>query len=428
MKTTGKTEHAESGSTPITDAVVKAATCPPGKTKIIINDAPTHARDKAFVSGFGLRVSTGGAKTFVLRYRQDGRDRLVKIGAYGPWSVLAARERAAELRRIVDAGGDPAKDRAEANAAPTVGEVFDRFFTDYAHKLRASTLAAYKAQFKNHIKPSMGKVKIAKIEHAEVQALHNKITRSSGGHMANRVVALLSRVFNVALRWNLVDDNPARGIERNPEAGRKRYLTSAEVQRLMAYLPKLRHQGTADAIRLLMYTGARRMEVLSARWEQFDLEAKTWTKPASTTKQKSEHRVPLAEVAVKLLERMRDDADAEQAAALEKAKTEEDVARINRRRQWLFPAVGTEGHQGDLKTAWATIRDKAQLPDVRVHDLRHSFASFLASNGASLPLIGAMLGHSQAQTTQRYAHLFDDAQRAAADKVGNALAGLDTSP
>jgi integrase len=121
---------------------------------------------------------------------------------------------------------------------------------------------------------------------------------------------------------------------------------------------------------------------------------------------------------------MRDDADAEQVKALAKAKTEEDVARINRRREWLFPAVGAEGHQGDLKNAWATIRKKASLPDVRVHDLRHSFASFLASNGASLPLIGAMLGHSQPATTARYAHLFDDAQRKAADQVGGQLSAL----
>lgn len=420
--------HAEPNSRPITDAAVRDLTLPAGKSKMILNDAPNGPRDKAFVPGFGVRISSGGAKTFILRYRADGRDRLVRIGPYGAWSVIAARERAAELRRQVDSGADPAAERASAQEAPTLAEVFERFESEHGHKLRASTLHTYQMQYRNHIKSDLGKRKIAKIEHQDIEALHRKITKAGGAYMANRVVSLLSRLFNVAHRWGFVDENPCKGIERNQEPKRKRYLKPDEVRRLLAALPKLRHQQSAEAIKLLLLTGARRMEVLASRWEQFDMEAGTWTKPAATTKQKSDHIVPLASAARELLAEIRQRRDAQQtkmvSEATAKGATEDEIAAINRRFHWVFPAHGAEGHQTDLKNAWATVQDKAGLPDVRVHDLRHSFASFLASGGASLPVIGAMLGHSQPQTTARYAHLFDDVQRAAADKVGDLLATL----
>lgn len=158
------------------------------------------------------------------------------------------------------------------------------------------------------------------------------------------------------------------------------------------------------------------------------MEAGVWSKPASTTKQKSEHVVPLAAAARTLLAEIRQHRDTQQARVVKEATakgaSDDDVAKIIKRFDWVFPGAGTDTHQADLKNAWATVQEKAGLPDVRVHDLRHSFASFLASGGASLPVIGAMLGHTQPQTTARYAHLFDDVQRAAADGVGAVLASL----
>jgi integrase len=389
---------------PITDQLVRKLELPAGKRKMIVNDAPAGPRDRAFVPGFGVRLTTGGAKTFVLRYRADGRDRTMKIGAYGPWSVAAARERAAELRRAVDDGHDPQAARSAVNAAPTLADVFGDFCKDFAHSLRPSTLAGYQMQFRLHVAGQLGRRKIAQVDFADIQTLHGKLSKESPT-MANRVLALLSRLFNVALRKRLVTENPCRGIGRNQETKRKRYLRPDEVRRMLAALPQLRHEQSADAIRLLMLTGARRMEVLSANWSQFDLEAGVWIKPAASTKQKAEHQVPLSAAALDVLKAMK---------------------KRTGGKGFICPGESEAGHQQDLKKAWASVRKLAELPDVRLHDLRHSYASFLASGGASLPLIGAMLGHTQAQTTARYAHLFDTAQRAAADQVGAAIASMGT--
>ena len=154
-------------------------------------------------------------------------------------------------------------------------------------------------------------------------------------------------------------------------------------------------QEVANIIRLLLLTGARSGEVLGARWDQFDLEAGTWTKPGATTKQKTEHRIQLSAPAMKLLSMIR-----------------ETPIRS------FYSLAAAQDHRVDLKKPWPHICKAAKISGVRVHDLRHSYASLLASSGFSLPMIGALLGHTQAQTTARYAHLFDDPLRKATNRVG----------
>jgi integrase len=205
-------------------------------------------------------------------------------------------------------------------------------------------------------------------------------------------------MFSLAVRWEMRADNPAKGIERNNEEKRNRYLVGDELRRLIDALAAYPLQSSANAIRLLLLTGARRSEVLAARWDQFDLENGIWIKPSSHTKQKREHRIPLSAGARLLLVEIK-------AAAGSS--------------EFLFPSsLGTMGHLMDVKRAWASISKLAGLTGVRTHDLRHSYASMLASSGLSLPVIGALLGHTQASTTQRYAHLFDDPLRAATERVG----------
>jgi integrase len=207
-------------------------------------------------------------------------------------------------------------------------------------------------------------------------------------------------MFSLAIRWGWRADNPCRGIERNQERKRTRYLSGAELTRLSAALAELRDQGAANAVRLLLLTGARRGELLAARWDDIDLEAQNWTKPASTTKQKTTHRIPLSEPACRLLAEMREAADTDH----------------------LFPARGG-GHRAHINDAWIKLRKAAGIPDARLHDLRHTHASILASSGLSLPVIGALLGHSTPTTTHRYAHLFDDPLRAAVERVGAVISG-----
>jgi integrase len=218
---------------------------------------------------------------------------------------------------------------------------------------------------------------------------------------ANRTVAVLSKMFTLAIRWGMRTDNPTKGVERNPEQSRHRYMTGDELRRLTAALAAHPSRQAADAIRLLLLTGARTQEVLKASWDQFDLETGIWIKPSSHTKQKREHRVPLSAPVRQLLVDMQ-----------VRQQKKGPPAR------YLFPGRAGDGPMVDLKSSWRAICRAADLHGLRVHDLRHSFASILVSSGLSLPVIGALLGHSTTNTTARYAHLFDDPLRAAAERVG----------
>jgi integrase len=206
-------------------------------------------------------------------------------------------------------------------------------------------------------------------------------------------------MFSLAIRWRWRPDNPCRGIERNPENKRTRYLSSDELGRLTAALAAHEDQQAANIIRLLLLTGARKGETLAAKWEDFDLEAGVWTKPGATTKQATEHRVPLSAPARQLL------------------------AGMPREGEYLFPGARARGHRVDLKGPWPAICKAANLKGVRLHDLRHTYASVLASSGQSLHVIGALLGHTQPSTTHRYAHLLDDPLRAATETAGAVITG-----
>ncbi len=218
-------------------------------------------------------------------------------------------------------------------------------------------------------------------------------------------------MFSLAIRWKMRSDNPAKGIARNTEARRNRYLNPAELARLTEALARHPHQAAANVVRLLLLTGARRGEVLKATWDQFDLEAGNWKKPAANTKQELEHTVPLSAPARLLLVNMK--AGAERMA--------KETGRLPTR--YVFPARGVAGPVADIKGSWAAICKAAGLEGVRLHDLRHSYASILVSAGLSLPIIGALLGHTQPSTTARYAHLFDDPLRAATERVGAIVMG-----
>jgi integrase len=237
--------------------------------------------------------------------------------------------------------------------------------------------------------------------------LHRAVTSGGSSYAANRVVAVLSKMFNLAVRWSLRSDNPAKGIERNAENKRKRYLTGEELTRLTAALAEHADTQTANIVRLLLLTGCRKGEALAARWADLNLDAGVWTKPGSTTKQRTDHVTPLSPETVELLSGVR--------AAQLKASGRRGIG------EFVFPGPGGTGHQVDIKKGWASLCKVAKITGLRTHDLRHSFASFLVSGGASLPLIGALLGHSNPTTTARYTHLFDDPLRAAVKKVGGII-------
>jgi integrase len=357
------------------------------------------------VPGFGLCITAAGTRSFILNYRtKNGRERRIVIGQYPSWQVKAAREEAKRLRRLVDAGGDPLANIEADREAPTMAGLIERFTEQHLPRLRPGSAHMYGLILKNHIGPYFGShVKVADVKFADCDGLHRKVTREAGPSAANRVKAVLSRMLSLAEKWEWRDDNPARHVESNVETKRKRYLSADELKRLLAVLAEYPNKKIAHIYRLLLMTGARRGEVRAMRWADVDLEKGTWTKPASTTKQKADHVVPLSAPARQLLSAIHD-------------------AQHGARSEWVFPSRNG-GHVIELKDDWQRLCKAAQITGLRTHDLRHSFASQLASGGASLPLIGALLGHADPNTTQRYAHLYDDPLRAAAEKVGAIMSG-----
>jgi integrase len=373
----------------LTDAICRKLPAPAKGKKI------HYDRD---VAAFGMRITEANARSFVLRYRRrsDAIERTLTIGSFPDWNANAAREEAKRLKRLVDGGGDPLGEAREQRQAPTVHDLADRFEAEFLPKKRASTAADYTSMLRTHIRPQLGKRKVALVESADVDALHRHVTAHGGPYRANRVVAVLSKMFSLSEGWRWRIGNPCRGIERNDEAKRKRYLTDAELDRLLGALAKHADQDAADIFRLLLLTGCRRGEALAARWNDFDLKKGIWTKPGATTKTRTDHVVPLSKAALELLIKR------------ESAATDSE---------YVFPGRRA-GHRVDVKGDWRRVLKAARISKLRIHDLRHSYASILASAGVGLHTIGELLGHTQAQTTLRYAHLIDAHLREASEKVG----------
>jgi integrase len=316
--------------------------------------------------------------------------------------VLRAREEAKRLKREIDGGADPVGAHRETRAAATVADLCDRFISDHLPRKTLSTQKSYHGLIASEIRPALGRLKVAAVGFAEVDGLHRAITKRGRSYRANRALAVLSKMFSMAIKLRMRADNPCKGIERNQEHKRRRYLSADELTRLIKVLDEYRDQQSADIIRLLLLTGARRGEALQARWQDIDLTGGTCRKPGATTKQKTEHEVPLSAAARQLLAGLRQ--------------------RVPRDVEWLFPAADGS-HRRDVKDAWTTICRAANIGGARVHDLRHTYASVLASAGLSLPIIGQLLGHTTPTTTARYAHLFDDPLRAAAERAGAIITG-----
>ena len=375
----------------LTDAVIRRLE-PPGRGNKITYD------DK--VKGLGARVTAAGARSFVLTYsvRGNGRQRRYTIGSCDDWTCVQARDKARDLKRLIDDGGDPLANIEEQRAAPTVADLVKRFEEEHVSDLRPSSAASYRTLLK-YILSVGANVKVQDVRYEDIAALHRRLTRAGHSYNANRCLAVASRMFSLAVRWGWRETNPCKGVERNKEHSRQRYLTADEMARLTRALAEFPDRDMANIVRLLLLTGARKGEIVAIKWANLDLSIGTWTKPASAVKQNRAHTVPLSAPACQLL-------------------SEIERRRAGNRSEYVFPGVGKHGHIRYIFNAWRRLCKAAGIVNLRLHDLRHSFASELVSSGASLPLIGALLGHASPSTTARYAHLYPDAQRAAVERVG----------
>jgi integrase len=390
--------------------------------------APYVAYDTE-LTGFGVRVMPSGSKSWIIEYRPGtgGRGvRSVRL-SLGPTTLLApdearrlARDRLADARR----GEDPGEKRSRERDTSTVAAAADAYLKDVAATRSGGTANLYRHYLSSLVLPEIGSCKITSLTRRDVLTLHRAIGEDRKP-TANRVLAVLSGLFTFAAKHGLVPDgfNPAKGIDKFREEGRERFLTSGELQRLGTALrqaetvglpwtvdeekvtakhaPKFDHRRekyplhVTGAIRLLLFTGCRLREILHLRWQDVDFERGLLFLPKSKTGKKT---VILNAPALAVL------------SALPRVGT------------YVIAGTDPEKPRHDLKKPWGAITKAAGLPGVRIHDLRHSFASVGAGGGMGLPIIGKLLGHSQALTTAKYAHLDADPVRRASERIGNTIA------
>jgi integrase len=378
-------------------------------TKRVVDETPPGEFVwDAECKGFGLRVTKAGTRSFLFRYRADGKQRYEPLGSYPGLTVEEARRAAETLRgkRDVDHRATREAEAEERRRAKTLAELEEHYLGPYAkaRALRPGTLRDARRALRL-IPAAMKTKKVNAVTKPDIRRLHADARDEAGVYTANRLLAVLSRMFALAEEEGWRSElNPCRGVKKYGEEQRWRNLSESEVARLLDACDRYVGQhptvgrNAADAIRLLLFTGARLREALNAAWAEFDLERGIWEKPSAHTKTKRLHRLEIEGPALDLVREMRE-------------RAPQGV--------YLFPGEPTTDHlgrpverpRGDLKRPWKWIAGEAGLENVRLHDLRRTTASFMLSDGASLATVGKTLGHTQAATTQRYAHLSQTVQR-----------------
>jgi integrase len=377
--------------------------------------------------GFGVRVQPSGAKSYVLKYRAGtGRGALtrrVTLGAVGKLTPGEARAVAKRALGAIAHGADPAADKAAERRGATLSELADVFLDQHVEpKLKARTCQLYSDVLRRLVLPELGSRRAEAISVNDIARVHAKLKRTP--YQANRMLVVVGSLYSFAGKRHLTprDMNPTRGIEKYPERGRERFLTTDELQRLGEALreaetegiqwepdpdKKVKHAPKAEnrrtifsphataAIRLLLFTGARLREILGLRWEWVDLERGLLLLPDSKTGRKA---VVLNAPAIAVL------------------------SLLPRVGIYVIAGDNAEKPRADLNKPWRAVSEQAGLIGVRLHDLRHSHASVGAGAGLGLPIIGKLLGHTQASTTARYAHLDNDPLRRASERIGREIA------
>ncbi|MCZ4271980.1 site-specific integrase [Maritalea porphyrae] len=379
--------------TSLTRVFVRKCKCPQDKQKIIYSDSR--------VKGLVLEARNSGGKTYYVRYRDHyGDQRNIKIGDAGVIDLDAARQRTIEVMSKVALGEDPHAERKAMRQVP----MFDTFFAERYLPFVKGYKRSWKSDeslYRNHIAPVFGRQRMDAVTTADISKFHHGLCALGyAPGSANRVLILLRYMYNLAAKWQVA------GLEKNPSAGvelfrlnneKQRFLTMDEVNQLFVEIRRSPNRALEPIVSLLLLTGARKREVLDAQWADFDFNNRIWIIPI--TKSGKARKMPLSDEAIELL-----------CGLKSKGKS-----------VYLFPNPETAKPFRTIFYAWDTARKRAGLADVRMHDLRHSFASFLVNSGRSLYEVQRLLGHAHIKTTERYAHLSDETLSSAVNVVGSIL-------
>ena len=351
------------------------------------------------LTGFGLRVRRSGRKVYVVQTRVDGKLRWFTIGAYGVVSTDEARAQALEILALAKKGIDPRDAEAKRETEPTVAELGQRFLKEYVpDHCKPSTQQEYRRSIRLFIDPVIGEMRVSEVQRKDIAALHHGLREKP--YQANRTLGVLSKMFNMSEIWGWRQDgsNPCRHVKRYKEHQRERFLSEEETARLGEVLreAEVEMPSAVAAFRLLLLTGCRMSEIRDLRWEYVKKDCIEL--PDAKT---GGRVVPLGP---------------EARAVLSAIPREDD-------NPWVIAGKLSGSHLTDLQRPWRRIRTRAGLEDVRIHDLRHSFASRALALGESLTMIGKLLGHTQVQTTARYAHLARDSMQSAASRITESIGG-----
>ena len=370
-----------------------ARTKPPSEGRQYLYDAKT--------AGLAFCITATGATSFYWLKKVSGRTERIRLGGFPELSVDTVRNLATKHNAAIANGVNPADSKRKQRGELTMGELFDLYVEFHGPHKKASSLATDKATWKRYVTGWTGR-KLSSIEHSDIQSLHARIGKANGKYAANRLLALLSKMFTVAnVHGEWKRPNPCKGVKQFAEKSRDRFLQPEEIPRFLKAVDSLENQTAADAFRLMLWTGARKGNVLAMQWADIDLSSATWRIP--DTKANEPQRVHLTAEAVAILQRLKD-------AAKESP--------------FVFPArtAGSVfGYLSDVTKPWKAVCDSAELPKLRMHDLRRSLGSWMAAGGASLPIIGKTLGHRNPSTTTIYARMNIDPVRAAVDSAVAAM-------
>jgi integrase len=379
----------------------------PKLTKRVVDAAEIRATDYFVwddeLPGFGLRIMPSGRKGYTVQFRAGRRSRRMSLGPSTVLSCEQARNRAMAIIAAAKGGDDPAAKRDAERQAVTVKELAKRFDEEHiALRVKATTGKGYKRLLEKTILPAIGNLRITDVTRADIAKLHHDQRHIP--YEANRCLEVVSKMFTLAELWGLRPDgtNPRKHIKKYPEEKRERFLSQAEMRRVGEVLRDMEAEGielpsSIAAVRLLMLTGCRLGEIMNLKWEHVDLAGRALRLADSKTGAKVVH---LGQAPMDIL------------AKIAKAP----------RNPWVIVGTLPGARLSDLQPFWQRVRARAGLKDARIHDLRHTFASTAVASGQGLPMIGKLLGHTQVQTTARYAHLAADPVRMAADAVSGQIA------